>query len=128
MIKTYYTWEYTKADGRWEQEVFRTLHTVILKLCSDLAAEVGPEPLDLPYRHRAASHISSIIASPSVINALKSLEQFRIRDIINMDRDIHLVGHIGHLEVYRDLMAREDYVVVKAYGKEGKIAITGLSK
>lgn len=114
-----YTWEYTKADGRWEQEVFRTLYTVILKLTNDLAIEARPgtDP-KLP---------KILTASPAVVCALESLEQFRINEAINMDKDVHAVGHIGRLEVYRDLLAAEDYIIINAFGKQGKIKINGLA-
>src|SRR6185369_7366394 len=102
-----------------EQEVFRTLYTVILKLTNDLAIEAGSgtDP-KLP---------KSLTASPAVVCALESLEQFRINEVINMDKDVHAVGHMGKLEVYRDLLATEDYVIINAFGKQGKIKVNGLA-
>lgn len=118
-MKTYYTWEYIPVKQELEQEVWRTLHTVILKTTNDLAIEVGPQKT-------SNSLPKCIITSPTTIVGLQSLDTFRIRDVINMDNNIHLVGHLGMYEVYRDILAIDNGIIVNAYGKTGKIAVKGL--
>ena len=70
------TWNYGSvgaangtADGRWEQEKFRTLYTVFLKASNEIAVAT----------RRGAGNF--IIASPGVVAAIESLENFLVSPV-----------------------------------------------
>jgi hypothetical protein len=92
------------ADGRWEQEKFRTLYTVCLKASNEIAQAT----------RRGAGNF--ILASPGVIAALEALEQFAVSSVAtNLATEtsgVAKVGTIGRFTVYRDMFAVNDYAVV----------------
>ena len=92
------------ADGRWEQEKFRTLYTVLIKASNEIAVAT----------RRGAGNF--VIASPAVIAALEALESFAPSSVATaMTTEISgvaKVGQIGRFTVYRDMFARVDYAVV----------------
>lgn len=92
------------ADGRWEQEKFRTLYTVCLKASNEIAQST----------RRGAGNF--IMASPGVVAALEALEQFSVSSVAtNLSTEtsgVAKVGTIGRFTVYRDMFASTDYAVV----------------
>jgi hypothetical protein len=92
------------ADGRWEQEKFRTLYTVCLKASNEIAQST----------RRGAGNF--ILASPGVVAALEALEQFSVSSVAtNLSTEtsgVAKVGTIGRFTVYRDMFATNDYAVV----------------
>lgn len=92
------------ADGRWEQEKFRTLYTVCLKASNEIAQAT----------RRGAGNF--IMASPGVIAAFEALEQFSTSSVAtNLATEtsgVAKVGTIGRFTVYRDMFASNDYAVV----------------
>ncbi len=92
------------ADGRWEQEKFRTLYTVCLKASNEIAQAT----------RRGAGNF--IMASPGVIAAFEALEQFSTSSVAtNLATEtsgVAKVGTIGRFTVYRDMFATNDYAVV----------------
>jgi hypothetical protein len=92
------------ADGRWEQEKFRTLYTVCLKASNEIAQST----------RRGAGNF--IMASPGVVAALEALEQFSVSSVAtNLSTEtsgVAKVGTIGRFTVYRDMFANTDYAVV----------------
>jgi len=105
------TWDYGTvgnangtADGRWEQEKFRTLYTVLLKASNEIAVAT----------RRGAGNF--VIASPGVVAALESLENFLLSPIsssLNTEvSGVAKVGTIGRFTLYRDSFAAQDYAVV----------------
>lgn len=92
------------ADGRWEQEKFRTLYTVMLKASNEIAVAT----------RRGAGNFA--IASPGVVAALESLDNFLISPVaasLNTEvSGVAKVGTLGRFTVYRDSFAAEDYLVV----------------
>ncbi len=92
------------ADGRWEQEKFRTLYTVCLKASNEIAQST----------RRGAGNF--IMASPGVVAALEALEQFSVSSVAtNLSTEtsgVAKVGTIGRFTVYRDMFATTDYAVV----------------
>jgi hypothetical protein len=105
------TWDYGTvgvadgtADGRWEQEKFRTLYTVFLKASNEIAIAT----------RRGAGNF--IIASPGVVAAIESLDNFLISPVsASMNTEVSgvaKVGTLGRFTVYRDSFAAEDYAVV----------------
>jgi hypothetical protein len=108
-------WDYTSAnfggaDGRWEQEKFRTLYTVCLKASNEIAVAT----------RRGAGNF--ILASPSVVAAIEALEQFAISSVAtNLATEVSgvaKVGTIGRFTVYRDMFATRDYAVVGYKGRD----------
>ena len=106
-----YEWSYGSvgsadgtADGRWEQEKFRTLYTIILKASNDIAQAT----------RRSAGNF--VLASANVCAALEALEAFAGSSVAtNMTTEVSgvaKVGQIGRIAVYRDAFATEDYAVV----------------
>jgi len=104
-------WDYTgatvanaKADGRWEQEKFRTLYTTMLKASNEIAQAT----------RRGAGNF--ILASPGVVAALEALEQFAVSSVnTNLSTEVSgvaRVGTVGRFTVYRDMFATADYAVV----------------
>lgn len=104
-------WDYTgntvpnaKADGRWEQEKFRTLYTTFLKASNEIAQST----------RRGAGNF--IIASPGVVAAIEALEAFAPSavntNLTTEQSGVARVGVIGRFTVYRDMFARNDYAVV----------------
>jgi hypothetical protein len=98
------------ADGRWEQEKFRTLYTTILKASNEIAIAT----------RRGAGNF--VLASPGVVAALEALEQFSVSSVAtNLATEVSgvaKVGTIGRFAVYRDMFARTDYAVVGYKGRE----------
>jgi hypothetical protein len=105
------TWNYGtvgvangSADGRWEQEKFRTLYTVLLKASNEIAVAT----------RRGAGNF--IIASPGVVAALESLDNFLMSPVsasLNTEvSGVAKVGTLGRFTLYRDSFAAEDYAVV----------------
>lgn len=92
------------ADGRWEQEKFRTLYTVLLKASNEIAVAT----------RRGAGNF--VIASPGVVAALESLDNFLMSPVsasLNTEvSGVSKVGTIGRFTLYRDSFAAEDYAVV----------------
>ena len=108
-------WDYDStafagADGRWEQEKFRTLYTVLLKASNEIAQET----------RRAAGNF--ILASPTVVAAIEALEQFAISSVAtNLATEVSgvaKVGTLGRFTVYRDMFARNNYAVVGYKGRD----------
>lgn len=105
------TWNYGSvgnangtADGRWEQEKFRTLYTVMLKASNEIAVAT----------RRGAGNF--VIASPGVVAALESLDNFLMSPLsasLNTEvSGVAKVGTLGRFTIYRDTFAPEDYAVV----------------
>ncbi len=105
------TWNYGSvgnangtADGRWEQEKFRTLYTVLLKASNEIAVAT----------RRGAGNF--VIASPGVVAALESLDNFLMSPVsasLNTEvSGVAKVGTLGRFTLYRDSFAAEDYAVV----------------
>lgn len=105
------TWNYGNvgvangsADGRWEQEKFRTLYTVLLKASNEIAVAT----------RRGAGNF--VIASPGVVAALESLDNFLLSPVsasLNTEvSGVAKVGTLGRFTVYRDTFAAQDYAVV----------------
>lgn len=105
------TWDYGTvgnangtADGRWEQEKFRTLYTIFLKASNEIAVAT----------RRGAGNF--IIASPGVVAAVESLDNFLMSPVsASMNTEVSgvaKVGTLGRFTVYRDSFAAEDYAVV----------------
>ena len=112
-----YTWNYGSvgtangsADGRWEQEKFRTLYTLLVKASNDIARAT----------RRGAGNF--ILASANVITALEGLEQFALSSVAtNLSSEVSgvtKVGTIGRFTVYRDVFATVDYAVVGYKGSK----------
>lgn len=108
-------WDYNSsafggADGRWEQEKFRTLYTVCIKASNEIAQET----------RRGAGNF--IMASPTVVAAFEALEQFAISSVAtNLATEVSgvaKVGTLGRFTVYRDMFARADYAVVGYKGRD----------
>lgn len=91
------------ADGRWEQEKFRTLYTVLLKASNEIAVAT----------RRGAGNF--VIASPGVVAALESLDNFLMSPIsasLNTEvSGVCKVGTLGRFTLYRDSFAAQDYAV-----------------
>jgi hypothetical protein len=106
-----YTWNYGTigsadgtADGRWEQEKFRTLYTLLVKASNDIARAT----------RRGAGNF--ILCSANVCTILEGLEQFAMSSVAtNLSTEVSgvsKVGTIGRFSVYRDVFATVDYAVV----------------
>jgi len=105
------TWNYGNvgvadgtADGRWEQEKFRTLYTIFLKASNEIAVAT----------RRGAGNF--IIASPGIVAAVEALDNFLLSPVsASMNTEVSgvaKVGTLGRFTVYRDSFAAEDYAVV----------------
>jgi hypothetical protein len=112
-----YTWNYGSvgaangtADGRWEQEKFRTLYTLLVKASGDIARAT----------RRGAGNF--ILASANVVTALEGLEQFALSSVAtNLSSEVSgvtKVGTIGRFTVYRDVFATSEYAVVGYKGSK----------
>jgi hypothetical protein len=104
----------TGADGRWEQEKFRTLYTVFLNAAEEIA------------RATRMGSGNYVIVSPKVSVALQTLTEFKNRSDVslvggaNIDAlatGISKIGTIGPLTVYRDTHASSNYAVVGYKGQ-----------
>jgi hypothetical protein len=108
-------WDYRgsmfgSADGRWEQEKFRTLYTVLLKASNEIAVAT----------RRGAGNF--VLASPTVCAAIEALEQFALSSVAtNLATEVSgvaKVGTVGRFTVYRDMFATRDYAVVGYKGRD----------
>lgn len=108
-------WDYRSsyfggADGRYEQEKFRTLYTAFLKASNEIAVAT----------RRGAGNF--VLASPTVCAAIEALEQFAQSSVAtNLATEVSGVaklGTIGRFTVYRDMFATRDYAVVGYKGRD----------
>jgi hypothetical protein len=92
------------ADGRWEQEKFRTLYTILLKASNEIAVATRRGPGNF------------VLCSPGVTAALESLDNFLMSPVsASMNTEVSgvsKVGTLGRFTIYRDSFASEDYAVV----------------
>jgi hypothetical protein len=113
------TWDYGNAlgspgggtaDGRWEQEKFRTLFTVILTAAEEIARAT----------RRGAGNF--VIVSPRVAVALQTLPEFDTApvkaDINSLAVGISTIGTLNGMKVYRDTHSWVDYAVVGYKGQK----------
>ncbi len=78
----------------------------------------------------------AISASPGVVAALESIDGFEVfnEGVYNLGEELHCVGMLGRFTVYRDMFAREDYILVaktldstlKTITESRLIEVTGL--
>lgn len=98
-----YSWTYSGADGRWEQENLRTLYTTCVGASNDIAQDT----------RRGAGNW--LLCSPNVAAAFESLSVLNASPVQgNIDTSqagTTKVGQIGKFEVYRDMFADSDYCV-----------------
>src|SRR5574343_178902 len=99
------SWNYTTADGRWENEVYRTLYNKIIRLSNQIAIT----------SRRCAGNF--IIAFPNVCAALETLSNFMLApvpsDINTGSTGIARIGSMdGRLTLYRDTFATSDELIV----------------
>lgn len=94
----------TEADGRWEQEKFRTLYTRILRESNQVAIQTR------------RGQANFIICSSNVAAALESLSGFMYSAVPGQVKPTLGVAKIGTLDgrfaVYLDTFATADYVTV----------------
>jgi hypothetical protein len=104
-----YTWTYTTgggagADGRWEQEIFRTFYTKCITASNAIAYAT----------RRGAGNF--IVASVNVCAMLESLVALNSSPLdANIDTSVQgsaKVGSIGRFALYRDMFSTSDYAVV----------------
>jgi len=112
-----YTWTYTTgggpgADGRWEQEIYRTFYTKLLAASNDIARST----------RRGAGNW--VIASPRVCAMLESMSEF-VSSVVDEDINtaqvgVSKVGRCGRFTVYRDMYENtNDYAIVGYKGAGG---------
>ena len=127
------TWNYgavgtpsvTGADGRWEQEKFRTLYTVIINAAEEIA------------RSTRMGSGNYVIVSPKVAVAMQALPDFSpapvTADVSALKTGVSLIGTLGNgMKVFRDTFAysspansgRGDFAVVGYKG--GRESETGI--
>ena len=112
-----FTWSYAATagqagytDGRWEQEKYRSLYTVILTAAEEIARAT----------RRGAGNF--VIVSPRVAVALQSLPEFDTSPV-NLSLNalavgVSTIGTINGMKVYRDTHAWKDYAVVGYKGQK----------
>lgn len=115
-----YNWKYeipaNAVNGAWEQEVFRTLYTVCLKALNDIG-----------FKHEwDGTTLIRLEADSATICALESLEQFKLTPGENTLSMCYRVGTIGRFEVWRNLLADHNYILITNNGKVARINIEGL--
>lgn len=102
-------WDYSSSDGNWEQEVYRTLYSRIIRECNKIA---------LTTRRGVGNFI---IVSANVLSALESLSSFFYSPVntdVQMSLGISKVGSIDNrINVYLDSFALYDYVTVGYKGQ-----------
>jgi len=110
-----YAWTYIQgggagADGRWEQEIFRTFYTKLVVASNQIATAT----------RKGAGNI--VIASPNVCAMLESLMVLNVSPVDgNIDTSIvgtAKVGRIGRFDVYRDSFATGNYAMVAYKGAD----------
>jgi hypothetical protein len=115
-----FTWKYGvvgaqsnvagQADGRWEQEKFRSLYTVILTAAEEIARAT----------RRGAGNF--VIVSPRVAVALQSLPEFDASpvnaNVNSLAVGVSTLGTINGMKVYRDTHSWNDYAVVGYKGQK----------
>ena len=116
-----YTWKYqipeTPKCANWEQELFRTIYTVCLKASQDLGVDDNSWSNTMLIRLEADS---------ATVCALESLEQFDLSPGENTLSMCYRVGRIGRFEVWRNLQADHNYILITYNGKVARINIEGL--
>jgi len=121
-----YTWKYEIPkeikNAYWEQEVFRTLYTVCVKASTDLGVK-GWGGLPITENSCVLVRLEADIAT---ICALESLEQFELSPGENTLSMCYRVGTLGRFEVWRNLQADHNYILISYNGKVARINIEGL--
>lgn len=98
-------WDYSTADGRWEQEKYRNLYNMIIRKANRIAIDT----------RRGAGNF--IVASPSMCAALETLDSFSTapvdNDLNTAVTGVSRIGSLGgRLSVYRDTFATGDDLIV----------------
>ena len=102
-----YTWRRVKDEqGR---EVIRTLYTVCLKAC----CELGQIECD--------SRLVRLEADSTTVCMLQSMEQFELG--LEADFPISRMGTLGRFEVFRNMRANDNYILITYGGKTARINI-----
>lgn len=122
-----YTWKYEQPkeppkNASWEQELFGTLYTVCLKACDDLGVK-GWNGLPLT---KDSCTLVRLEADSATICALEALEQFKLSPGESTFSLCYRVGTLGRFEVWRNLMAPHNYILIIYNGNVAKINIEGL--
>lgn len=105
------SWTPDSGDGRWMAEVFTTLYYQIL---------IEANSINITTRRGTGNFI---IASPTAVSALQTLDIFQfypIKNTINtQESGVSKVGQLdGRLTVYVDTFATNDYILVGYKGRE----------
>lgn len=102
-----FTWKNTKDElGR---EIIGTLYTVCLKACSEL----GQIECD--------NRLVRLEADPATICMLQSMEQFEMG--LLADFPISRVGTLGRFELFRNMRAIDNYILITYGGKTVRINV-----
>lgn len=116
-----YTWKYEKPqnprNGAWEQELFRTIYTVCLKACQELRVNENSW---------SESMLIRLEADSATVCALETMEQFNLQPGENTLSMCYRVGKLGRFEVWRNLQADNNYILITYNGKVARINIEGL--
>lgn len=99
------SWNYDTADGRWENEIYRTLYNMVIRKSNQIAINT----------RRGAGNF--IIASPNVCAALETLANFQLApvatDVNTSVTGVSRIGSMdGRLTLYRDTFASTDEAIV----------------
>ena len=102
-----YTWKRTKDEqGR---EVIRTLYTICLQACSEL----GQIECD--------NRLVRLEADPTTSFLLQSLDRFEF--CLKTDFPISRIGTLGRFEVFRNMRATDNYILITYNGKTVRIIV-----
>lgn len=99
------SWDYSSADGRWEQEKYRNLYNMIIRKSNRIAIDT----------RRGAGNF--VVVSPSMAAALETLDSFAVapveNDINTAVTGVARIGSLGgRMTVYRDTFATGDDIIV----------------
>ena len=105
-----FTWTYktpkNPRNGRWEQELFRTIYTVCVKASNELGYDFN------------ACKKEYLEADAMTIACLQSMEQFEMGNGPNRS-----IGTLGRFNVFRNLEALDNYIYITGANGDARIEL-----
>jgi hypothetical protein len=100
-----YSWAYATADGRWEQEKFRTLYTKLVHAANAIAVSTRRGPGNF------------IVVNPKVATIIESLDVFQaspVQGSLNaLGIGVSVIGTLGNrFKVVKDTFRRSDNIIL----------------
>ncbi len=112
-----YNYNFDEIDAKTDEEKYRMLYTYCLK------ASIGLGVTDSSWLKNNLFRPIRLEADSATVAAIQSIESFEL----GLGDTRYRVGTIGRFEVWRNLLADNNYVLITYNGKVARINVNGLA-